>query len=138
VADRLDGLVGESRSGRPPSISLERVEDVIVATLESTPATATPRSRTSMAARSGLSPSTIGRIWKDFEIKPHVVDGFKVSSDPDLHEVAARRCGGGRRKSPAGLVSRLVYPDKIARRPATVDGRRSLEGRRLSGATSTG
>ena len=35
-----------------------------------------------MAKRSGLSESTIGRIWKDFEIKPHLVDGFKISSDP--------------------------------------------------------
>jgi hypothetical protein len=35
-----------------------------------------------MSKRSGLSPSTIGRIWKDFEIKPHLTDGFKLSSDP--------------------------------------------------------
>jgi transposase len=53
-----------------------------VTTLESKPANATHWSRTSMAKRSGLSESTIGRIWKDFEIKPHLVDGFKISSDP--------------------------------------------------------
>jgi transposase len=37
-----------------------------------------------MAARSGLSPSTIGRIWKRFDLKPHLQDGFKLSTDPQF------------------------------------------------------
>jgi transposase len=35
-----------------------------------------------MAKRSGLSKSTIGRIWRAFELKPHRADTFKLSSDP--------------------------------------------------------
>src|SRR6185437_8478329 len=35
-----------------------------------------------MAARTGLSRSTIGRIWRQFELKPHVQDFFKLSTDP--------------------------------------------------------
>jgi transposase len=79
---RLDGLPDEQRSGRPPSVTLDQVEDVVVATLESTPANATHWSRTKMAKRTGLSRSTIGRIWRTFELKPHREDGFKLSNDP--------------------------------------------------------
>ena len=55
---------------------------MVVDTLESVPENATPWSRAKMAERSGLSRSTIGRIWRAFELKPHLTDTFKLSTDP--------------------------------------------------------
>jgi transposase/transposase-like protein len=82
IERRLEGLVDEDRPGAPRRITDEQVEQVVVATLESTPKDATHWSRTSMAKRSGLSKSTVGRIWKAFRLKPHRSETFKLSKDP--------------------------------------------------------
>ena len=82
VAKRLDGLVDELRPGSPRTVTDDAVEAVIVKTLQEKPDDATHWSTRSMAKTTGMSQSAISRIWRAFGLKPHLVDTFKLSSDP--------------------------------------------------------
>src|SRR3546814_7615211 len=63
LTERLDGLVDEPRAGRPRTIEDAQVAAVIERTLRATPDDATHWSIRSMAKESGLSHTTIRRIW---------------------------------------------------------------------------
>ncbi|WP_308299902.1 helix-turn-helix domain-containing protein, partial [Streptomyces sp. CJ_13] len=66
----LDGLCDEPRPGVPRKITDADVERVIVKTLEETPKNATHWSTRSMAAATGMSQSSISRIWRAFALAP--------------------------------------------------------------------
>lgn len=79
---RLQGLQDEPRPGAPRRISDDKIERVVVDTLESKPKGSTHWSTRDMAKHSGLSHSTIGRIWRTFGLQPHRSDAFQLSNDP--------------------------------------------------------
>jgi transposase len=81
---RLEGLRDEPRSGTPRTIEDARIEAVIVRTLESLPPDATHWSSRGMAKASGLSISSVQRIWRAFGLQPHRLETFKLSTDPDF------------------------------------------------------
>jgi transposase len=85
VAHRLEGLIDEPRPGAPRKITDEQVESVIVKTLEASPAKGdTHWSTRSMAKATGMSQSAISRIWRAFGLKPHLVQTWKLSTDPQF------------------------------------------------------
>ncbi|MDQ6720696.1 MAG: IS630 family transposase [Candidatus Dormibacteraeota bacterium] len=80
----LAGLLDEPRPGAPRQVSDEQVETVLTQTLEAMPRDATHWSTRSMANASGLSHTTVRKIWTAFGLQPHRVDSFKLSNDPQF------------------------------------------------------
>jgi transposase len=84
VVQRVEGLRDEPRPGAPRTIDDVRIEATIVKTLENLPKDATHWSSRGMAKESGLSVSSVQRIWRAFGLQPHRVETFKLSTDPDF------------------------------------------------------
>ena len=84
LRERLDGLTDDPRPGVPRTITDAQVEEVVVRTLEEVPEGATHWSKRELAARVGLSPSSVLRIWHAFGLQPWRAETFKVSPDPLL------------------------------------------------------
>ena len=72
--------------GRKPSIPAAKVEEIVRLTLRETPVGETHWSCRTMAARAGVSPATVQRIWSARGLAPHRVETFKLSNDPRFEE----------------------------------------------------
>jgi len=81
----IEGLLRDARRpGRTPSISAEVTAALIAKTTQSTPANATQWSTRTMAKEMSLSKASVSRIWRANGLRPHRVESFKVSSDPNF------------------------------------------------------
>src|SRR5436853_6158734 len=97
AANRLGGLADEPRPGAPRKIGDEKIAEVVTTTLETVPAAATHWSTRSMAKASGLSISTVHRIWRAFPLQLHRSETFKLSADPlFVDKSLPRTCSGVR------------------------------------------
>ena len=74
------------RPGRKRRIDDKQRATVVRKTLHETPPGQTHWSRSTMAAATGFSDTTIGRIWREHGLKPHLVQTFKLSNDPHFVE----------------------------------------------------
>jgi len=82
LAFRLSGLEKDApRPGRLPKICHKKVMTIVNATIHTTPADATHWSTRSMAKAHGVSKDSIQRIWKQYNLKPHLIKTFKLSRD---------------------------------------------------------
>jgi transposase len=87
IEEGVDGLLRDKT--RPPGkkpLPAAIKHKVLTRTANGTPVNATHWSRASMAAEMGISPSSVGRIWAEAGLKPHIVRTFKVSNDPQFEE----------------------------------------------------
>ena len=105
AAGRLDGLVDEPRPGAPRRIGDEKIAEVVTTTLETMPAAATHWSTRSMAKATGVSVSTVHRIWRAFSLQPQRSETFELSTDPlfveKVHGPAPGFAISHRRRAPA-------------------------------------
>ena len=82
IADRIEGLSDEMRTGRPRTVEDEAVAELITKTLARKPKSATHWSVRAMAAETGIAKSTVHRLFQLFGLQPHRTRSFKLSTDP--------------------------------------------------------
>ncbi len=85
-AKGMKGMEDAPRSGRPHVILDSKIAEIVAKTTRETPEGATHWSTRTLAPVAGVSPSTVGRIWRAHGLKPHRVSRFKLSNDPRFAE----------------------------------------------------
>lgn len=82
LAFRVVGLEKDApRPGRIPKVSHKKIMAIVNATLHTTPPDATHWSTRSMANTQKVSKNSVQRIWKQYNLKPHLIETFKLSRD---------------------------------------------------------
>jgi transposase len=107
----VPGLTREARrSGRPRSLTPERVKEVVEATINTKPVAATQWSVRTFAKAHGLKRDMVHRIWRQHRLQPHRVETFKFSNDK--HFVEKLRDIVGLYMNPPDHALVLCYDEK--------------------------
>jgi transposase len=87
LRSRIEGITSDAPGrGRKRVFSDAKLKRIVEATLHSTPENATHWSVRSMAQSQRVSSMTVHRLWRRFNLKPHLVETFKLSKDPHFFE----------------------------------------------------
>jgi len=85
MEEGLEGLLRDkTRPSRIPPLGSDVTERVVALTLSDPPAEATHWTGAMMAEATGISVSSVQRIWRAHGLQPHQVRQFKLSNDPDF------------------------------------------------------
>lgn len=82
----IPGLFERPRSGRPPTITSRKRAHVVAITLRKPDSGLSQWTTREVAHRTGVSHTTVHRIWKAHDLKPHRIETFKFITDPDAEE----------------------------------------------------
>lgn len=72
--------------GRKATYDATRIKTLVDATLQTKPEGSTHWSCRTMAAAQGIGKSTVNRVWRSHNLKPHRSETFKLSRDPKFLE----------------------------------------------------
>jgi transposase len=80
------GLHDRPKSGRPATVSARKRAQIVALTLKPPPAGQTHWTTRDLARKTGVSHSTVHRLWQGHALQPHRVQTFKFTTDPDAEE----------------------------------------------------
>ncbi len=81
----IEGLEDQPKPGRHRTIGRDKIAEIVATTL-TPPEGVTHWSARRLAKETGVGKSTVHRIWQAHDLKPHRVETFKFSNDPQLKE----------------------------------------------------
>lgn len=82
----LAGLYDLPRPGQPRKLTQKKVQEILTLTTQKIPIEATHWSLRLMAKYTGTTVWQVSQVWQAADLKPHRIQTFKISNDPDFAE----------------------------------------------------